>query len=78
MTQAQWKKKLNGLRIQDKAMKHACFMALYMVVDLNTSLAKAKHSAANRHGVSMAKIDSVVKDVLGQDFFNERSRFKRS
>jgi hypothetical protein len=50
-------------------------MALYMIVDLETTLAKAKRSAANRHQVSMAKIEAVVKDVLGQGFFDNRNKF---
>ena len=71
-----WKRKLNSLHIQDKPTKHACYMALYMVVELETTLAKAKRSAAKRHKVSMAKIETVVKDVLGQEFFDNRSKFK--
>jgi len=76
MTHKSWKRTLNELHIQDKPMKHACYMALYMIVDLKTTLTKAKRSAANRHDVSMAKIEVVVKEVLGQEFFNRRSKVK--
>ncbi len=69
-----WKRKLNALHIQDKPTKHACYMALYMVVDLGTTLAKAKRSASNRHDVPVVKIESVVKEVLGQEFFSKRCK----
>jgi hypothetical protein len=71
-----WKRKLNSLHIQDGPTKHACFMAIYMIVDLKTTLAKAKRAAAERHGVSMTKIEAVAKEVLGQDFFDRRNKSK--
>jgi hypothetical protein len=72
-----WKRKLNSLHIQDGPTKHACFMAIYMIVELKTTLAKAKRAAAERHGASMSQIESVAKEVLGQEFFDRRNKFKR-
>jgi len=71
-----WKRKLNSLHIQDGSTKHACFMAIYMIVELKTTLAKAKKSAAERHCVSMNQIEVIVKQVLGQDFFDRRNKYK--
>ncbi|WP_130537671.1 hypothetical protein [Thiomicrorhabdus indica] len=73
-----WKRKLNGLHIKDKDLKHASFMAIYMIVELKTTLAKAKRSASNRHGVPMSKIESIAKEVLGQKFFDSRRRFSKN
>lgn len=73
-----WKKKLNALGIQDRNKKHAFYMALHMIVELGTTLAKAKRSAAKRHGVAMTEIEYVVKSVLGQEFFDSRSKAKTS
>lgn len=73
-----WKRKLNSLHIQDGPTKHACFMAIYMIVELKTTLAKAKRAAAERHGASMSQIEAVAKEVLGQEFFDRRNKFKDS
>ncbi|BBP46341.1 hypothetical protein THMIRHAS_17140 [Thiosulfatimonas sediminis] len=75
---ATWKKELNSMKIQDKKKKHAFYMALHMIVELGTTLAKAKRSAAKRHGVAMTEIEYVVKAILGQEFFDARSKAKTS